>query len=77
MKLGVWFHNHKFSKMFYMYSDSRHKDYDKELHQVMNMVDVKWAGKVQTAKIYHVGDQTSGPQILAWKEGGWYTPTNK
>jgi hypothetical protein len=77
MKLGVWFIEHKFKKMFYMFSNKRDNDYDKELAHVMRMIEKVWHGKVQSAKIYHVGDSTSGPEILGWKNGNWYTPTQK
>lgn len=72
LKLGIWFKNHKFGKMFYIYSPSRFNNYDRELRHLVGKVDgsyKKWAGKIESADIFNVGDTTSGPRVLAYRRG--------
>ncbi|MEM6771504.1 MAG: hypothetical protein AAF597_13055 [Bacteroidota bacterium] len=74
LKLGIWFKNHRLKKMFYIYSPQRFNDYDRELRHLMAKIDSykPWQGKVESARIYHIGNSTSGPEVLAWQDGEWY-----
>jgi hypothetical protein len=76
-KLGIWFKNHKFSTMWYMYSDKKRNDYEKELKQCLNMIDVKFKGKVESARIYHVGNGTSGPEVFAFQDDEWFSSAQR
>lgn len=75
LKVGIWWKVHRLDSMFYFYSDKK-GDYDKELAQLMSRVD-KMRDKIDSARIYEVGDGTRGPEIFAYKDGEWYTPKPK
>jgi hypothetical protein len=77
-KVGIWFRVHKLDNMFYFYSDkTANNDYDRELAQVMKAVDTRMRSKVDSARVYHVGEDTRGPEILAWIDGEWLSTSGK